>query len=37
MNLPLLLASASPRRREMLERVGIALEVRAADVDEALR
>ena len=37
MTLPLLLASASPRRREMLERVGIPLEVRAADVDEALR
>lgn len=32
--LPLLLASASPRRREMLERVGVALEVRPADVDE---
>lgn len=33
--LPLLLASASPRRRELLERVGVPLEVRAADVDEA--
>lgn len=32
--LPLLLASASPRRREMLERVGVSLEVRPADVDE---
>lgn len=32
--LPLLLASASPRRREMLERVGVALEVRPADLDE---
>lgn len=32
--LPLLLASASPRRRELLERVGVPLEVRAADVDE---
>jgi septum formation protein len=32
--LPLLLASASPRRREMLERVGVPLEVRPADVDE---
>ena len=31
---PLLLASASPRRRELLARVGIALEVRPADVDE---
>lgn len=30
----LLLASASPRRREMLQRVGLLLEVRAADVDE---
>ncbi len=30
----LLLASASPRRREMLERVGLAIEVRPADVDE---
>lgn len=34
MTLPLLLASASPRRRELLERVGLALEVHAADVDE---
>jgi septum formation protein len=33
--LPLLLASASPRRRELLERAGVPLEVRAADVDEA--
>ena len=32
---PLLLASASPRRRELLERMGYALEVRPADVDEA--
>src|SRR5262249_18749289 len=32
--LPLLLASASPRRREMLERVGFALEVHPADIDE---
>ena len=32
--LPLLLASASPRRRELLERVGLPLAVRAADVDE---
>ena len=31
---PLLLASASPRRRELLERVGLPLEVHAADVDE---
>ena len=35
--LPLLLASASPRRREMLERVGVLLEVRAADIDESWR
>lgn len=34
MSLPLLLASASPRRRELLERVGVPLEVRPADVDE---
>jgi septum formation protein len=32
--LPLLLASASPRRRELLERIGVPLEVRPADVDE---
>ena len=32
--LPLLLASASPRRRELLERVGVPLEVHPADVDE---
>ena len=31
----LLLASASPRRRELLERVGLPLEVRPADVDES--
>ena len=30
----MLLASASPRRREMLERIGIPLEVQPADVDE---
>jgi len=35
--LPLLLASASPRRRELLERVGVTLEVRPADVDESPR
>ena len=34
MSAPLLLASASPRRRELLERVGLALEVRPADIDE---
>ncbi|HEU0031195.1 MAG TPA: nucleoside triphosphate pyrophosphatase [Kofleriaceae bacterium] len=31
---PLLLASASPRRRELLERIGLAVEVHPADVDE---
>jgi len=35
--LPLLLASASPRRRELLARVGVPLEIRAADVDESAR
>lgn len=33
----LLLASASPRRRELLERVGIPLCARPVDVDETLR
>jgi septum formation protein len=33
-SVPLLLASASPRRREMLERIGLAIEVHPADVDE---
>lgn len=32
---PLILASASPRRRDLLERVGLAIEVQPADVDEA--
>ncbi|HET9993035.1 MAG TPA: nucleoside triphosphate pyrophosphatase [Kofleriaceae bacterium] len=32
--MPLILASASPRRRELLERVGIAIEVLPAGVDE---
>ena len=32
-----MLASASPRRRELLERVGLAIEVRPADVDETPR
>jgi septum formation protein len=31
---PLLLASASPRRRELLRRAGVAFEVRPAEVDE---
>ena len=34
MTRPLILASASPRRRDLLERHGFAFEVRAADVDE---
>ena len=33
-SLPLILASASPRRREMLERIGLAIEVVPADIDE---
>lgn len=33
----LLLASGSPRRREMLERIGIDLEVQAADIDESVQ
>ena len=33
----LILASASPRRREMLERVGFSLDVRPADIDETER
>lgn len=33
---PLVLASASPRRAELLERVGYSFEVRAADVDESV-
>ena len=34
-SLPLILASASPRRRELLERVGVPIVVVPADVDEA--
>jgi septum formation protein len=34
---PILLASASPRRRDLLERAGVPLEVRAVGVDEAPR
>jgi septum formation protein len=33
---PVVLASASPRRRELLERIGLAIEVRPADVDETI-
>jgi septum formation protein len=32
---PLILASASPRRRELLERLGLALEIVPADLDES--
>lgn len=32
----LILASASPRRRELLERVGVAVDVRPSDVDESV-
>ncbi len=32
---PLVLASASPRRRELLARAGVSCEVRPADIDEA--
>ncbi len=37
MTLPVILASASPRRRELLTLIGIAHEVRPADVDESVR
>jgi len=33
--IPLLLASASPRRRELLERVGVPLEIRPVQIDES--
>ena len=33
-NLPLVLASGSPRRKEMLERVGLSLRVQVGDVEE---
>ncbi len=32
----LVLASASPRRREMLERIGLTLDVRPAEIDESV-
>jgi septum formation protein len=35
--LPLLLASASPRRRELLERVGVPIEIQPANIDESTR
>jgi septum formation protein len=34
MQAPLLLASASPRRRELLERIGLSIDIQPADVDE---
>jgi septum formation protein len=34
---PLLLASASPRRRELLERIGVPIEVHPADIDERVQ
>src|ERR1039457_6791724 len=34
---PLILASASPRRRELLAQAGYAFSVEAADVDESVR
>lgn len=37
MSAPIWLASASPRRRQLLEWVGLAVEVHPADVDESLR
>jgi septum formation protein len=36
MSTSILLASASPRRRELLERIGISFEVLPADVDESV-
>src|SRR5690242_10683265 len=33
----LVLASASPRRRELLERIGVRIEVRPPDVDESMQ
>jgi septum formation protein len=35
--LPLVLASASPRRRELLARAGVAFEAAAAEIDERMR
>jgi septum formation protein len=37
MTVPIILASSSPRRRELLTLIGLAHEVRPADVDETLR
>ena len=33
---PFILASASPRRRELLERIGLHFTIEAADTDETL-
>lgn len=35
-NLSLILASASPRRRDLLEQIGVRFRVRAADIDESV-
>jgi septum formation protein len=37
MTQPLILASASPRRRELLERIGLSIEVLPAGIDESVR
>jgi septum formation protein len=37
MTRPLILASASPRRRDLLTRIGLAIEVHPADIDERPR
>jgi septum formation protein len=37
MSVPVILASSSPRRRELLTLIGLAHEVRAANIDETLR
>lgn len=34
---PLILASSSPRRRELLKQLGMVFQVNAADIDEAIR
>ncbi|MFN6120911.1 MAG: Maf family protein, partial [Actinomycetes bacterium] len=34
---PIVLASGSPRRRELLEQLGLRFEVRPADIDESVR
>jgi septum formation protein len=35
-DVPIVLASGSPRRRELLEQLGLRFEVRAADIDESV-